>query len=94
MVNVESSDDKSLAILALAGDGHLTVLVGNLCAKTTVLRIEEPHISFRHELLDVVAAERMLQGEAVLLAQDDPCNGLVQLGPHEVAVLTASLKAP
>jgi hypothetical protein len=94
VVNAESSDDKSLAILALAGDGHLTVLVGNLCAKTTVLRIEEPHLSFRYELLDVVAAERMLQGEAVLLAQDDPCTGLVQLGPHEIAVLTASLKAP
>jgi hypothetical protein len=93
VVTAESSDDKSLAILALAGDGHLTVLVGNLRPKTIVVRIEEPHLSFRQELLDVVAAERMLRGEAVVFAQDDPCTELVQLGPHEIVVLTASFKA-
>lgn len=94
VVKIESGDDQSLAILALAGEGHLTVLVGNLCAKATVFRIEEPYLSFRHELLDVVAAERMLQGEAVVLGQDDLHKGLVQLGPHEVVVLTASFEAP
>jgi hypothetical protein len=94
VVKIESGDDQSLAILALAGEGHLTVLVGNLCAKATVFRIEEPYLSFRHELLDVVAAERMLQGEAVVLGQDDLHKGLVQLGPHEVVVLTASFEDP
>ena len=89
LVHLETTDDNALTVLGLADEGDVTVFVGNLRPSATEFKIEGNSLSFRYELLDVAAAERMLGDHAGVPEQGRPLTGTVQLQPHEIAVITA-----
>jgi hypothetical protein len=94
LVDVGTTDDGALAVLGLAGEGEVTILVGNLRPGVTEFKIEGHNLSFRHQLLDVAVAELMLGDHAPAPEQGRPVTGTVRLQPHEIAVITAPWGSP
>jgi hypothetical protein len=89
LVDLGTAEDNPLAVFGFAGEGEVTILVGNLRPGATEFKIDGQGLSFHHEVLDVAAAEQMLGGHATAPAPGRPLTGTVQLQPHEIAVITA-----
>jgi hypothetical protein len=89
LVHLETTDDTSLAVLGLAGDSEVTVLVGNLRPSTTEFKVDGNGLCFAHEPFDVAAPERGLAGHTGAPERVGPVAGTVQLQPYEIAVITA-----
>lgn len=77
-----------VALLAVDQDEALTLLIGNLGPAELTIRVERPDLPFRARLLDLGAAERMLEGQVAMLTEQVAGHGVVRLAAYEVAFLT------